>query len=77
MPASRKKTTQYPLHYVTYVPILRLLRPTVFRRCICKKRDESMDGRTDNWPNLVHYWYMHMLFPNANRYNMIKVLISL
>ena len=21
--------TQYPLHYVTYVPILRLLRPTV------------------------------------------------
>ena len=23
---SRKKTIQYPLHYVTYVPILRLLR---------------------------------------------------
>ena len=21
-------------------------------------RSEKMDGRTDNWPNSVNYWYM-------------------
>ena len=48
----------YPLHYVTYVPILRLLRPTALEGVHRKKRGESTDGRTDNWPNLVNYWYM-------------------
>ena len=32
------------------------------RRCIRKKRGESTDRRMDNWPNVVHYWYICFFF---------------
>ena len=30
------------------------------------KREESTDGRTDNWPNLVNYWYMLFLIEKGD-----------
>ena len=43
------------------------------RRCIRKKPEESTDGRTDNWPNSVNYWYMFFSYRKSG-YNMIKWL---
>ena len=44
---------------------------------VAKKREESMDGRTDNWPNLVNHWYMLFFSYRKGGYNMIKRLTQL
>ena len=41
------------------------------RRCIRKKHEESTDGRTDNWPNLVNYWCLFSY--RKSGYNMISL----
>ena len=49
-----REAAQYPLHYVTYVPSLKLLRPTVFARNV---KDAWIDGQiTDRL--LVQSYYI-------------------
>ena len=52
-----REAARYPLHYVTYVPSLKLLRPTVFARNV---KDAWIDGQiTDRL--LVRNYYIFLL----------------
>ena len=62
-----REAAQYPLHYVTYVPSLKLLRPTVFARNV---KDAWIDGKiTDRL--LLRNDYIFFFFKKNTRLNQL------